>query len=509
MIESIDPRPDVGILSMMRNYNFQHSFALAEFIDNSLESFDNNEKIIKSIDGETTKLNVDIRYQNNKLIIKDNAGGIKEEDYQRSFTAGVRPPKTSGRSEFGVGMKIAACWYSNNWTVETTAIGEDVKRVINWDMTQIPESVPVAEYPADPNQHYTIITLDDLHRKPHGRGYETIRKELASIYRTLLKEEYLKLSCLGDTLSFPDIEILNAPPYQDTDAPSKLWKIPINFQLSTGMHVNGFAALRSTGTAMGTGFSLFRRGRLIVDHYDHQHIFGGRNTATFQRLFGELHLEGVEVTFTKNEFYWSENEENIFLDRLKTEVEELRAQAQNHRYRPSKSEPTEDIDTTEPEPTEDIDTTEPEPTEDTDTSEPEPVIDSRAIEEVTIDGETRQIYVDQHVIYFHQLPLGGVIKIGVAALGDYDYCNRIIEAQRYFENDIKPLGVISYDDRTIAEEQEKELLDRFGRVNIVRRECELVRDNDEVRTYIKNQCKDPRFYEEASRRSRSGRRQQN
>jgi hypothetical protein len=48
-------------------------------------------------------------------------------------------------------------------------------------------------------------------------------------------------------------------------------------------------------------------------------IFGKSNSFPYQRVFGELHLEGFEVTHTKDGFQWDENEE-AFLDLLKDKL---------------------------------------------------------------------------------------------------------------------------------------------------------------------------------------------
>jgi hypothetical protein len=88
---------------------------------------------------------------------------------------------------------------------------------------------------------------------------------------------------------------------------------------------------------------LFRRNRLIEGSADETYrptqIFRNSNSYTFQRLFGELHLEGFEVSHTKDGFRWEEYEE-VFLDCLKEELEKepinLLDQAEGHRSRQNK-----------------------------------------------------------------------------------------------------------------------------------------------------------------------------
>ena len=104
-----------------------------------------------------------------------------------------------------------------------------------------------------------------------------------------------------------------------------LWRKDIDFDLGRGMKVTGFAALRKRASTAKAGFALFRRKRLIEgsgeDSYRPPEIFGASTTAPYQRIFGELHLEGFEVSHTKDGFQWDENEET-FLELLKEHLNE-------------------------------------------------------------------------------------------------------------------------------------------------------------------------------------------
>jgi hypothetical protein len=74
--------------------------------------------------------------------------------------------------------------------------------------------------------------------------------------------------------------------------------------------------------------------------YRPHEVFGNTNSYRYQRLFGELHVEGFEVSHTKDGFSWDEYEEE-FLDRLRDHLEveplNLLRQAEQYRARPSKT----------------------------------------------------------------------------------------------------------------------------------------------------------------------------
>ena len=79
-------------------------------------------------------------------------------------------------------------------------------------------------------------------------------------------------------------------------------------------------------------------------HYRPVHVFGRSNSYRYQRLFGELHLDGFDVSHTKDGFRWDENEQP-FLELLRDYLDSgdvpLLRQAEGYRVR----EPVERIKT--------------------------------------------------------------------------------------------------------------------------------------------------------------------
>ena len=543
IIERVNILPSVGSLYNSRNMAYEHHFALAEFVDNSIQSFVENEQEIKSIEGEDFRPEIIIDFGDDTILISDNSGGINTENYHRAFRAGMRPNNTDGLSEFGEGMKNAACWYANNWEVRTSALNEPIERIVSFDMDEIlknnTEFLEVKHIDAERDKHGTEIKLYNLLQKPLGPGHTTIQEYLRSIYRLHLKDNRIVLRCKGKTynktLSFFDLstpDILFAAPHDHPEAYNpnasrdnhKEWKLDINLTLATGIRITGFAALAFPGRSPGFGFSLFRRGRLITDDYKPYDIFRSAGHEIHQRLFGELHLDNVGVHFAKDKFNWTEDDERNILNALKNQLSPLLDQGRKYLYDTHRkafvdidtddtgtTTTTEEADTGTTITTEEADTgTTTTTTEETDadatttieetdadatTTIEETESVSRSIEEVTIDGETKQIYVDQHIVYFHQLPLGDVIKIGKTHVTRYH--ERIAEAQRYFVNPVKLLGVVPCENQNAANEKENELLNCF---KVAR--SELVWDNEDVRMYIEDNCEDPRFYREANEASR-------
>jgi hypothetical protein len=355
LLSPIEIRPEVTVLSVLRHLNYKAWFAVAEFIDNALQSAISNKDKLTEKYGDDYQLTVDIRLDTSgpgQIVITDNAAGISIADFPRAFRAAQIPTDVSGLSEFGMGMKSAACWFAETWSVRTKAVDETVERTIHFDVKHIVEnkieSLNTDVRDVDPNSHYTVVTLRGLHQLPHGRTVGKIKDHLASIYRVFLRDGRLLLRFNGEPLSYQSPKILKATRYTapgvtasgEGEGPIE-WRKTIDLDFGDGQHVQGFVALREVGSTPLAGFALFRRDRLIVGSHDEtyrpSYIFKQTNSYPYQRLFGELHVEGFEVSHTKDGFRWEEYED-IFLEFLKQKIEEppldLLAQAENYRALP-------------------------------------------------------------------------------------------------------------------------------------------------------------------------------
>lgn len=347
-IDTINIRPGVSILSVLKHLNYKPWFALAEFVDNAVQSYLEHEDELKRLEGQDFKLLVSIEIdptENGKITIRDNAAGIFEKDYARAFRPAEIPPETSGLSEFGMGMKSAACWFAEKFVVRTGAIGETVAREVYFDINKIIrdsiEELSIKSEPKGKDIHFTTITLSVLNRPLHGKTISKIKEHLASIYREFFRRGILELTFDGEPLSYSEPGILNAPYYKDEARAPVEWKKEINFDLGGGLKASGFAALREIGSTGGAGFALFRRLRVIQgsgdEGYRPEYIFKKPNSFLYQRLYGELHLEGFDVSHTKDGFRWEDNEETflqLLEEHLDADPMPLLKQAEGYRVNP-------------------------------------------------------------------------------------------------------------------------------------------------------------------------------
>lgn len=343
-MKKLNIRPDTGVYGTYKRISYEAWTALAEFVDNSTQSFYDHISELQN-----TKywkgLVIEIEYIENssngdELIIRDNAFGMEYSDFQRAIILDRPPLKTNGRNEFGMGLKAAACWFGNLWYVESTALGSNMKYKAEVDIESLVkyknEEIDVEETEVNRKEHYTIITIKKLNKKIKGKRIEKkIHELLSSIYRVDLRSGDIRIFYNGVELKFPEIT-----PHIDKNG--KLWKKEINFtipyKMDEDLHVKGFIGIRIPGSPKNAGYTLIRRGRVIVGgpekNYRPNEIFGLSNSYRYQRLYGEIEMDDWPVTQAKDAFDWSnEDLEAKFIEKLNELSEDFKNEAENIRVR--------------------------------------------------------------------------------------------------------------------------------------------------------------------------------
>jgi hypothetical protein len=109
--------------------------------------------------------------------------------------------------------------------------------------------------------------------------------------------------------------------------------------------VTGFVAIRLKGQQASAGLALFYRRKVVTgageESYRPTAIFGQGNDFRAQRVFGELHMDDFNVTYTKDSLVWHD-EEDEFLEALRADLDSGRwpLLKQAREYRTRKIEPT-------------------------------------------------------------------------------------------------------------------------------------------------------------------------
>lgn len=234
-IQSVDITIGTKVYSTFEALPNTVSHVLAEFVDNALQSYrDNKDKL--SINNPLYKLcvDIDIEWDENdgraiRIVVIDNAAGIDSETYKKAFMPAEKPVDNTGLNEFGMGLKTAACWLGETWSVYTKALGEIEERTVTFDLNDVMmndlKEIPVQSKLKDVREHYTTLSVTNLNKNaPKIKSQTNIRNELASIYRKSLREDEMVLSFCGERLSFTDYEVLVAPFVRTPDEPPIYWR---------------------------------------------------------------------------------------------------------------------------------------------------------------------------------------------------------------------------------------------------------------------------------------------
>ncbi len=306
------------------SYTIWH--AIAEFIDNSTQSyFNNQDELDAAFENEGTGLEVSVVYDraSDLLRISDNAMGMSYGELENGLRVGARPAISSGRSQFGMGMKTAACWIGNHWTVRTKRLGDTVEHTVEVDVETVADGVndlPHTEiHGKSPNDHYTFIEIQKHNREFRGRTIGKIRDFLRSMYREDLRTDMLTLLWNGVQLEWDDSvdQFLKAT---NGDA----YRKEFNFKVD-GKDVAGWVGILDRGSRARAGFSILHAGRVVKgwpDSWRPEEIYGqfqGSNDLINQRLIGEIRLDDFDVSHTKDDILWLGNEE----ERLQKELKDV------------------------------------------------------------------------------------------------------------------------------------------------------------------------------------------
>ena len=345
-MDSVDIRPSLGdILNGYQRLSYKPETAIAEFLDNSTASYYDNQAILDILD---ESLIIEVNYDSSQKIleIKDNAWGMDKVTFANALTIAKRPERQGGRNEYGMGLKTAASWFGKKWDVITKTRGsnEEFSAEINIEnlISSRENEIKIKSREVNDNSHYTIIRISNMTRTVQQRTIDKLIKELSSIYRRDINKGNIKIYVNGEKLIYETPEILK----ENIDGKDKIWKKEFkDYIVHDGKRYdfNGFVALRNVGNYKETGFTLFRRGRVIVGGVDKnfkpQEIFGSANSFQSLRIFGEIDLDNWPVTQAKDGFDWDlDGLKESFIEKLYEIVEDYVSKAKTTRKKEKESE---------------------------------------------------------------------------------------------------------------------------------------------------------------------------
>ena len=292
-----------GIVDSFRRMNYKPWYALAEYIDNSLQSFRSNREKLP-----TEKCTIHIEYNLNadELVIEDNSYGMDLATLEKALKTGLPPNDRTGLSEYGMGLKTSSFWFADRLTITTKQLDSEDEIEVSYDTAMIRDGAECSPKITQKQQnlHYTIIKLTKLHRKIQTQTPRKIKQYLSSMYRLPIRDNELEIKYNDELLSYDSnldwMKDASGNPYYLEFEPFRV----------NGKEVRGWmGALASGGRPQG-GFAMVRRGRLLMGQplaWRPGEIFGqdgGTNNTLNQRLIGEIHLDEFTATHTKDGILW-------------------------------------------------------------------------------------------------------------------------------------------------------------------------------------------------------------
>ena len=347
----VNVSPDMGMYHLLRNQGYDPAYALAEFIDNAI--YAHQSKNLSDL------LEINLRFYladyhdaalRNSIVITDNGPGISKADLSNAMKPAHQAGK-SGLSEFGIGMKAAAVWFTDLWELQTAPASSGDQYHLRFDLTKLLESgrdsVNVTESKALTGSG-TSISLMSIRRVIDPEKFKYICNTLKELYQKFTDgtSPKVKLTAhLNDTpvdlkFSSPNRTILDAPVHKKVGGvqyaigKSKAWQVDID-TVFNGRKIEGMICLLETGSYKGNpGLVLFRHNRVITgttaNPYIPNELVGTSNKYSRQRVYGEIHMDDMPVTYTKDKF---EIDEASFIATLleNEELGNLMRQAESYR----------------------------------------------------------------------------------------------------------------------------------------------------------------------------------
>ena len=327
-VMELNIQPPASILNVFSRLSYKPWYAIAEFVDNSTQSYISHSDELSTSQG-FEKLIVNVKYdaETNTLTIVDNAYGMEIDRFRDAILLDSRNESQSGRNEFGMGLKTAASWFGKVWKVTSTQYGSTNRYTATVDIPKLDElhlqNTKIYRDNVAIDAHGTEIIIEHVTKKIIGsRTIGKIRDLLSSMYRRDINNRNIEILFNDEPIVFEEYPVL-------TNFRGKSWKKELDFMVDfddKSYHVTGFVAIMNPGSFPKAGFALFRQDRVVIggtdSNYKPAQIFGQAQSQKSLKLFGELNMNDFPVNQAKDGFIWDDGLEDSFIDALKDNIQE-------------------------------------------------------------------------------------------------------------------------------------------------------------------------------------------
>ena len=325
-IQELNIQPQAGVIGVFSRLNYKAWYAIAEFVDNSTQSFYSHQQELSAHGINEVDISINYDSDNDVLTVTDSAYGMEFDDFARAVKVDSPPEDKSGRNEFGMGLKTAASWFGNVWSVRSTQLGSNIEYYTEINIPEMREkninTVSIRKSLADPSSHGTTIIISEVTKRIGSpRTKNKITELLKSMYRRDINNGMVHITYDGEPLYFDGYDCLSFR--------NQTWRKELDFSFEFDgqvHHVIGFVGILANGGFGRAGFALFRRNRVVVGgedfNYKPDKVFGQPQDPRAHKLFGELDLDDFPINQAKDGFVWDDGLEEEFIEKLKTHIKE-------------------------------------------------------------------------------------------------------------------------------------------------------------------------------------------
>ena len=327
-VMELNIQPPASILNVFSRLSYKPWYAIAEFVDNSTQSYiSHSDELDSSPNFEKLIVNIKYDAEKNTLTIIDNAYGMEIDRFRDAILLDSRNETQTGRNEFGMGLKTAASWFGKVWTITSTQYGSTNRYTATVDIPKLDkfhlQNTKIYRDYVTTDAHGTEIIIEQITKKITGsRTIGKIRDLLSSMYRRDINSKNIEILFNDEPIVFEQYPIL-------TNFRGKLWKKELNFTVEFDeklYNVTGFVAIMNPGSFPKAGFALFRQDRVVIggtdSNYKPAQIFGQAQSQKSLKLFGELNMNDFPVNQAKDGFIWDDGLEDAFINALKNNIQE-------------------------------------------------------------------------------------------------------------------------------------------------------------------------------------------
>ncbi|MCR4874509.1 MAG: ATP-binding protein [Clostridia bacterium] len=310
-----------GIISQFGRLQNKIERVFAEFIDNATQSFFDHREELEKVGINSCK--VQIRWDEDRISITDNAFGMSHEEFQRALklNAPADSYTENSRSKYGMGLKYAAAYLGTKYTISTTALGskEKYKGTIDTEFFKKnnPTSLLCELTDVELDEHYTQIVIEDLNQKYTTSIANTLSNKLANVFNVDLSKGDLELFINGVKVEARDPELR-----VDSKTGSEYLEcFEDSFKVDgTTYQYSGWIGILNTGNVADAGFTILQNGRGILLNYRPQELVGASNGYPYQRIVGEIEFAGdnLAVSFNKDGFVMDDKTSKALINSLKS-----------------------------------------------------------------------------------------------------------------------------------------------------------------------------------------------